>query len=164
MDLNRSSSASQREEGTHSYEPQLCAIETFLHAQIPITEAMGVRVESYDTQQLVLTAPLKSNYNHLGTAFGGSLAAIATLAGYGFLWLELGDPKAHIVIRDSAISYRQPVRGDIRAICRRPEDAQLMAFKNGFARSGKARIALHVSIEENNKVAVEFKGTFVAMK
>ena len=30
---------------------------------------------------VVLTAPLEINHNHLGTAFGGSLAALATLAG-----------------------------------------------------------------------------------
>jgi thioesterase domain-containing protein len=138
--------------------------ETFFHAQIPITAAMGVRVEAYDSRQLVLTAPLETNHNHLGTAFGGSLAAVATLAGYGFLWLELGDCTAHLIIRDSALSYRRPVRREIRAICRRPQEAELTAFKAAFAHKGKGRIRLRVSIEEDKEVAVEFEGTFVAMK
>lgn len=89
---------------------QLRETEDFLHTQIPITRAMGVRVESWDAGRLVLTAPLEINHNHLGTAFGGSLAALATLAGYACLWLELGDRAAHVVIAESALAYRRPVR------------------------------------------------------
>ena len=78
-------------------------IEQFLHAKIPLTAAMGVRVESYDAQQLILTAPLDANHNHLGTAFGGSLAALLILSGYGLLWLELGDAESHIVVRKTSL-------------------------------------------------------------
>ena len=53
--------------------------ERFLHEQIPLTKAMEVTLESYDGSQLVVTAPLEPNYNHLGTAFGGSLSALTTL-------------------------------------------------------------------------------------
>ena len=123
-----------------------------------------MRVESYDGQQLVLAAPLTLNHNHLGTAFGGSLAAVATLAGYGFLWLELGDRGAHVVIRESAISYRRPVRKGIRAVCRRPEENAVAAFKSEFANNGKGPIRLAVTVEEDGLAAVELNGTFVAMK
>ena len=145
-------------------EQELREIELFLHEQIPLTQAMGLRVESYDGNQLTLTAPLQLNHNHLGTAFGGSLAAVATLAGYGFIWLELGDRTAHVVIRESAISYRRPVRKGIRAICRRPAKAAVKTFKAEFTQKGKARIQLAVTIEEDGIVAVEFSGTFVALK
>jgi thioesterase domain-containing protein len=138
--------------------------EAFLHEQIPITLAMGVRVATYDGQQLVLTAPLTLNHNHLGTAFGGSLSAVATLAGYGLLWLELRDRTCHVVIRESSISFRRPVRKEIRAICRRPDETTLAAFTARFAEKGKARIRLNVTIEEDDLVAVEFAGTFVALK
>lgn len=144
---------------------QLRETEDFLHTQIPITRAMGVRVESWNTGQLVLTAPLEINHNHLGTAFGGSLAALATLAGYAYLWLELGDRAAHVVIAESALAYRRPVRGELRAICRKPEGDALAAFKSVFAQTGKARIRLAVTIEDaKGSVAVEFSGAFVARK
>src|SRR5687768_7425366 len=99
----------------------LLETEHFLHEQIPLTQSMGVRVESFDGARLILTAPLEPNHNHLGTAFGGSLSALATLAGYALLWLQLGDRQAHIVIRESTIRYRRPVRGTLRAICLRPD-------------------------------------------
>lgn len=144
---------------------QLRETEDFLHIQIPITRAMGVRVESWDAGRLVLTAPLEINHNHLGTAFGGSLAALATLAGYAFLWLELGDRAAHVVIAESALSYRRPVRGELRAVCRKPEGDALSAFKATFAETGKARIRLAATIEDaEGVVAVEFSGAFVARR
>jgi len=138
-------------------------IERFLHEQIPLTRAMGVRVESFGRDGLVIGAPLEPNHNHLGTAFGGSLAAIATLAGYGLVWLELGDRESHVVIRDGAIRYSQPVQGDIRAVCERPAEAALEEFRAQFASEGKARLRLRVTIAENDKPAVEFEGTFVAL-
>ncbi len=139
-------------------------IEAFLHGKIPLTVAMGVRVQSYDEERLVITAPLDVNHNHLGTAFGGSLAAIATLAGYCLLWLELGDKEAHIVIRGSKISYDRPVRGEIRALCRRPTDQALSRFRKTYERTGKARIKLSVLIEEQENVCVEFEGIYVAIR
>lgn len=144
--------------------PLLRETEDFLHAQIPITRTMGVAVEAYDENLLVLTAPLEANHNHLGTAFGGSLSAIATLAGYGLLWLKLGDRSAHIVIRDSKIRYHRPVRGMIRAVCQSPDHAGLSAFRAKFSEMGKAGISLRVTIEEEGRICVEFAGTYVAVR
>ncbi len=139
-------------------------MQELLNSKIPLTRAMGVRVEHYDGAQLVLSAPLAANVNHLGTAFGGSLNALAVLSGYSLLWLELQDGECHIVIRDSAISYERPVRGELRAICIRPEAAALAAFKKKFQQKGKARIALTATIEDEGIPAVRFQGTFVALR
>lgn len=138
--------------------------ETFLHEQIPLTRAMGVTVESWDGQQLVLCAPLEPNHNHLGTAFGGSLSALTTLAGYCLLWLVLGDRQAHIVVRESSIRYKSPVRGDLRAMCRRPAEQEMQVFQRKFAETGRASLALKATIEHDGKVCVEFEGSFVAIK
>lgn len=144
--------------------PDLAATGRFLHEQIPLTKAMGVTVESHDERQLVLTAPLEANHNHLGTAFGGSLAALATLAGYALLWLELGNRDAHLVIRRSEFDYRHPVTGTLRAICRKPPEAELAAFRTTFAKAGKARVRLEVTVEEAGRVCMTFAGTFVAIR
>ncbi len=138
--------------------------EAYFHEKIPITRAMGVTVERYDDEALVLAAPLEANHNHLGTAFGGSLATMATLAGYGLLWLDLGDEDSHVVIKNSSIHYRHPVRGPIRAICRRLPQADLAAFRMKYARTGKAGITLGVTIQDQGRVCVEFEGLFVALR
>lgn len=142
----------------------LSETEEFLHRQIPLARAMGVRVEFYDGQSLTLTAPAELNHNHLGTAFGGSLSALATLAGYGLLWLELGDRECHIVIRNSSIRYRHPVIGQLRAVCRRPSDGEVDAFRQTFMIAGKARITLPVTIAAGDRVGVEFEGIYAALR
>lgn len=151
--------------------------EAYLHAQIPFTRTMGAGIESYDatTGRLILTAPLEPNHNHLGTAFGGSLSALSTLAGYALLWLELerqnsggaeASPhtKAHVVVKESTISYRHPVKENmIRVVCERPAAALMQAFHQQFANKGKARIQLASTVTENGKVCVEFTGMYVAV-
>ena len=47
---------------------------------------MGVKVESLDEDYLTLFAALAPNINHIGTAFGGSLHGLATLACWGVVW------------------------------------------------------------------------------
>lgn len=138
--------------------------EKFLHEQIPLTRAIDVNVESFDAQGFTLTAPLALNHNHLGTAFGGSLAAIVTLAGYGLLWMELNNRSVHLVISESTIKFRRPVRATIRATCPRPDEATMAAFKAALAANGKARIRLEALIKEDNQTAVEFAGTYVARR
>jgi thioesterase domain-containing protein len=138
--------------------------ESFLHEQIPLTRAMGVKLESYDGTQLVVTAPLEPNHNHLGTAFGGSLSALATLTGYAMLWLQLGDRNAHIVIRESTIRYKRPVGGMLRAVCERPAEASLEAFKATFQSTGKAHLKLQVQVVHAGQICVMFEGDFVALR
>jgi thioesterase domain-containing protein len=102
---------------------------------IPLAKAMGVGVEVSDDRALVLTAPKEQNKNSLNTAFGGSLVALATLAGYGVVWELMKDEKKadkpvwHIVVKESRAAYRRPVIGDLRAICERPRRPRLRSSR-----------------------------------
>lgn len=143
---------------------ELREAEHFFHRNIPLTRAMGLRVVSDDEQSLVVEAPVAMNYNHLHTAFGGSINAVATLAGYGLLWMELREQAAHVVIAESSIQFLRPVRETIRGVCVKPDAQQLQAFHAVFRAHGKARITLHVRVEESGHVAAEFVATFVALR
>jgi len=132
----------------------------YLHDKIPLTRAMELRVRSTERSEFVVTAPLEANHNHLGTAFGGSLSALATVAGYAFIWNQLGDATAHVVIRDSAMNFRKPVRGELRAVCVAPPAEAIEAFGREFAQAGKARLKLAVRIGDS----AEFSGTYVALR
>ena len=125
---------------------------------------MGVRVVANDENGFAIEAPVALNSNHLRTAFGGSINAVATLAAYGFLWLELDDASAHVVVAESSIRFLRPVRETIRAIFLRPAPNQLTAFRAQFTAKGKARIALRVNVVEAGGTAAEFEGLFVARK
>jgi thioesterase domain-containing protein len=142
----------------------LQAAEKFLHEQIPITRAMGLRVVANDENGFVVEAPVELNSNHLRTAFGGSINAVATLAAYGFLWVELNDAAVHVVVAESSIRFLRPVRETIRATCLRPEGNTLAAFRDQFADKRKARMTLRVNVIEAGAIAAEFEGQFVARK
>jgi thioesterase domain-containing protein len=143
-------------------ESALRRAEEFFHEQIPLTRAMGVRVVANEENGFALEAPVALNSNHLRTAFGGSINAVATLAAYGFLWLELNDASVHVVVAESSIRFLRPVRETIRAVCLRPTPDQLATFHAQFVEKGKARIALQVRVTEAEETAAEFEGSFVA--
>ncbi|MGZ4967132.1 MAG: YiiD C-terminal domain-containing protein [Chthoniobacterales bacterium] len=136
--------------------------EKFFHEQIPLTRVMGVRVVGDDQHAFAIEAPVGPNHNHLHTAFGGSINAIATLAGYGFLWLQLRD-EAHVVIASSSIRFLRPVRETIRAVCQEPTASELERFQATLSEKGKSRIALKVTVEEKGERAAEFEGIFFAL-
>ena len=123
---------------------------------------MGLRVVSNDANSFAVEAPVALNSNHLRTAFGGSINAVATLAAYGLLWVELDDPAAHVVVAESSIRFLRPVRETIRAVCTWSDAGEWKAFREEFEIAGKARIKLRVKVVEAEETCAEFEGTFVA--
>lgn len=138
-------------------------LEKYLHMEIPLSALMRIEVAESTSGSITLTAPLSTNHNHLGTAFGGSIAALATLTGYCALWTALGNKDAHVVIRRSEIEYLRPVTGDLCATCKLPEGGIGHRFVQQFQKHGKARMNLIVTISENENECVHFKGEFVAI-
>ncbi len=141
-------------------------LEAFLHEKIPLTRAMGLHVVESNAHRLVLTAPLDKNINHLGTAFGGSLHALPTLACYAGLWTLLREAgvDGHVVVKRSSAFYRAPVATELRAIWERPPAGAVKDFLSNLKRHKKARMELKAEVEgTNGKPAVEFHGTFVAL-
>lgn len=136
--------------------------ERFFHERIPITRAMGLRVLVDSAHAFAVEAPVALNHNHLQTAFGGSVNAVATLAAYGFLWLELVGEEVELVVASSSIRFLQPVRETIRAACLAPSDPKLQSFHAALSKEKKARIILQVRVEEDGQEAARFGATFVA--
>ncbi len=141
-------------------------LEAFLHKTIPLTRAMGVRITECNSHRLVVTAPLAANVNHLGTAFGGSLHALPTLACYAGLWTVLREAglAGHIVVKRSQAVYRQPVTADLRAVWARPTAAVVKDFLRNLRRYKKARLELAAIVDgADGRPAVDFHGSFVAV-
>lgn len=140
-------------------------LERTLAHEIPITRHLGLAVESYDGERLVLRAPLENNLNHKATAFAGSLNATVTLAGWGLAWLLLREMgiAATVVIQHCTSNYLLPVTADFSARCRKPDAVQLALFEATLRRRGKARIELHVTIEQAGRIAVDFTGRYVVI-
>jgi thioesterase domain-containing protein len=140
------------------------ALRTVWRREMPITDALGISIDSATHADLVLRMPLAPNRNHKGTAFAGSLSALATLTGWSLLWRtmrEVGET-AHVVIQDSTIRYLLPVRSDAIASARLPAAGDVERLLSALRRRGKGRITLDVTIrDETDVVVATFEGRYV---
>jgi thioesterase domain-containing protein len=148
----------------HTYTNYALSLQRTLHAEIPITQQIGIQVTGYDGTSLTLTAPIERNINHKATAFAGSLNSVLTLAGWGLIWILLQEAgvEATIVIQDSVNQYHRPVTRDFSATCRKPDEARITHFLRMLREKGKGRLALEAEIRENDVVATAFQGRYVA--
>lgn len=142
----------------------LDALRRVWAADMPITAALGITVDAWDEDALTLAMPLAPNRNHKGTAFAGSLGAMATLAGWSTLWLLAREAgmRAHVVIQDSSMHYLLPARSDVFARCERPDETALATLWRAFRRYGRGRIPLHVDVlDDEENVVAAFAGRYV---
>lgn len=136
------------------------ALENYLLNHIPITAPMGIGVVKATSEKVVLRAPFSNNINHKQTVFGGSLYAVATLACWSLIHVNL-PPGAQIVIGSGEISYLAPVTTDFTAECCMPEEGAWAQFVQMVEKKGKGRIKLCATIEQEGRLAVDFSGVFV---
>src|SRR5690606_21258471 len=125
---------------------------------------MQERVEEMREDALVLHAPLAPIRNHIGTVFGGSLNALATLACWGLVWLALHGRGAHIVIHEGRMKFARPATAEFSARCRLPAAADLQDLAAQLERRGRARIALTADVECRGQVVASFEGVFAAIR
>jgi thioesterase domain-containing protein len=132
---------------------------------IPLAAAMGVEIRRLDEHLLEIAAPLAPNRNHMGTAFGGSLQGLATLAGWGVTLIATGSADTyHVVIRDAQMRFLAPVSGELVATAARPSPGAVAAFHGKLAERGRARLTVPVTIQgPGDTVAARFVGEFVAL-
>lgn len=133
---------------------------------MPPVAAMQVTVAGFDAGQLRLQAPLSANVNDKGTAFGGSLTSIMTVAGWGLvtLHLDLAGEQAEVYVADSAIRYLAPLRDDLTARAQLAEGQDWETFLSTLRQRGRARIQVQawVDLPEGGQ-ATTLEGRFVAI-
>jgi thioesterase domain-containing protein len=132
-----------------SREPErLHALGDLVRRELPLSGPLGVELRRWDEGGLEVWAPAEPNRNVHGTLFGGSLAAVALLAGWGLVRLELQDRAidAEVVVQDSALRYERPVLAGIRAVALHPPTGEWDRFLRAVRRRGRGRIAVRVEL------------------
>jgi thioesterase domain-containing protein len=141
-------------------------IESYLHANIPLSAAMGIRVKVAEPGQVLLAAPLAPNVNHHETVFGGSAIVLATLSAWTLLHLRLqeADLDADLVIQRSSMEYERPIPGDFAAVCRFTDEHAWQRFRTMLERRGRARMTLTAQLLHGDHEMAAFTGDFVALR
>ena len=142
------------------------ALRRKLATEMPVSQRLGIRFRGAPGGGVHLGAPLATNINHHGTAFAGSLNAVATLAGWATVWLLLRRRglTAHVVIQDSSVRYLRPVTGDFEARCEPPAPGAVQHLLESLRRRGRGRIELAVTVSDARGPTVMFTGRYVALR
>ena len=141
------------------------SLQKYLYAQIPLSRALGVRVEEVGPERMRLSAPLQPNLNHRQTAFGGSVSSLAVLAGWSWLLARLAErsPVPAVVIQQQTVEYLKPIDDAFEAICTAPSAAAWQRFERALAARGRARLELTAEVRCRALCAATFRGLYVAL-
>lgn len=133
---------------------------------MPPVAVMQLSIDGYANHRLGLRAPLARHVNDKGCAFGGSLASLMTLAGWGLVWLELeaAGLEADIYVADSHIRYLAPLYDDLQVTAEAAPGQDWSGFARQLLGRGKARVEVVASVLlPDGRVATDFSGRYVAI-
>lgn len=140
--------------------PKWCKeLQDTWHDQIPISEHMGIKLYQYTERTIETRASLNKNINLHGTMFAGSIYSLATLTGWGMLFLQLKQKglQGEIVLGDANIHYHKPVTMNPRAVC----NIEFVKVKFGVLEKGKkCPASLTVDLFDNDQAVAKFSGQF----
>jgi thioesterase domain-containing protein len=96
------------------------ALQAHILDHIPLARAMELSVARFGGGELEMRAPLAPNINDKGCAFGGSMASLMTIAGWGLIELGLRAEgiACDIYVGDTQLRYLEPLRSELRATAR----------------------------------------------
>ena len=141
-------------------------LQQYLHDRIPLSRAMAVSVARAETGRgVVLRAPLGPNINHRDTVFGGSAAAVATLAAWSTIRVELqaASQPGRIVIRRSTMDFEKPIAGDFAAESTPPELPEWERLLAALRRGRMGRIVVRSVLSCEGARVGAFDGEFAVM-
>lgn len=140
-------------------------LQAYLHAHIPISAAMGAAVVEAGPEGVVLRAPLGPNINHRATAFGGSVSAVAILAGWALVHtlVRRAGSDARTVIQRSGIYFHLPVKDDFEARALAPTPQEWARYVESMERWSKGRLHIRVEVSCRGQVVGIVDGEYVTM-
>lgn len=140
------------------------ALEAEILERIPLARAMRLALTRYTGSELEMTAPLALNINDKGCAFGGSMASLLTVAGWGLIVLNLRTRglDCDVYVGDSRLRYHEPVWGELRGVARFSEAGALEAMLDGLRERGKGRADVTCEIAGDGRPAATLQARFVA--
>lgn len=141
------------------------ALQAAYQAMPPVA-AMQLRIAGFDGDALRLEAPLAAHVNDKGCAFGGSLASLMTLAGWGLVTLRLRQSgvAADVYVADTQLHYRAPLFADLRASAWLADPAAWAGALERLRDRGRASIRLAACVTlPDGGIAAECSARYVVV-
>lgn len=132
------------------------------HRTIPAAKAQGILPVYYDSQSFCVVADREATKNLHNTIFAGSIYTLATLTGWGWVYLLLRqqDLYADIVLGKADITYHKPLIGEPIA---RMNKRQATGNISVINLNKKARINIDVDVCDGDGIVATFHGCYFAL-
>jgi thioesterase domain-containing protein len=138
------------------------ALQDIWHDTIPLSKAMNIQISYFDGKELITHCDGSFNKNLHNTMFAGSIYTLATLSGWGWVYLQLQhlQLKGDIVLANANIEYHKPITGlgyaKVIAESVSGDFTRLTLGKN-------ARIKLTAYLYCGDTVAATFNGSYAVL-
>lgn len=132
------------------------------HEEIPITRFMELSIVDCNASIIRLSQPLSPNINVHKTMFAGSIYTLATLCGWGAIYLAMNDCliSGSIVLSEGNIDYKKPVQETSLAEF---EWSSLEIDSAKLVKGENTAVHVEVPVYTNGAVAAVFRGTYVIL-
>jgi len=144
-------------------------LQDIWHATIPLSKAMELQISYYDGAKLMTHCDADFNQNLHHTMFAGSIYTLATLTGWGWVYLALqaqqneqkqNNLRGDIVLAEANIRYHTPIKGlAYGQVVQQDVSGQ---FDN-LLQGKKARIKLVAHVYCGEKIAATFQASYVVL-
>ncbi len=143
------------------------SLQALWHKTIPLSNAMELQISYYDGKKLMTHCNAEFNQNLHHTMFAGSIYTLATLTGWGWVYLALqaqqkiqGKLLGDIVLAEANIKYHAPIKGlAYGQVVQRDVSGQFDSLLQGK----KVRINLVAHVYCGEKIAATFKASYVVL-
>jgi thioesterase domain-containing protein len=142
-------------------------LKTKLQQEIPLVQHLNFEFVEATRERVTMRARLEGNSNHKGTAFGGSLYALAVISAYSLVYLgvaEEGVDTNNVVIQTGEMEYILPVDADFEIICEHVRPDTQQKFFASLARWNKVRETFIARVECRGRVCARLSSVFVVKK
>lgn len=132
------------------------------HNTIPLSKAMNIQISHYDGQALICHCDNTFNKNLHNTMFAGSIYTLATLTGWGWVFLQLKSLQlsGDIVLAKADIKYHAPIKG----VAYSKVEAEKVTGDYSVLNNGRnARINLTVHLYSGDNIAATFTGSYAVL-
>jgi thioesterase domain-containing protein len=138
------------------------ALQKIWYDTIPMSKAMNVQISYFDGKSLITHCAFDFNKNIHNTMFAGSIYTLATLSGWGWIYLQLQQQglTGTIVLAEANIEYFKPILapGYAKLI-----DEDITGEVNLLRKDKSTRISLVVNIYNGEMIAAKFAGSYAVL-
>ena len=140
------------------------ALQTIWHDTIPMSKAMGLTISYFDGNELITNCDAAFNKNLHNTMFAGSIYTLATLTGWGWVYLALQEHKqgveGDIVLAQANIQYHAPIKGVVYA---KVIDSNVSGSFERLSLGKSARIELIAHVYCGDNIAATFTANYAVL-